>query len=121
MLFEPRVLIVEDDADQAHIFAESVRLAKATPVVAQDGAQARARLQEFVPSAVILDLHLPGVSGLELLRQIRSEARLAGTPVIVTSADARAAAALHDQADFVFVKPVGFKQLSQLVMRLHRT
>jgi hypothetical protein len=58
------------------------------------------------------------VQGTEILNGIRSDPRLAGTRVIVATADPRLAEVLHEQADLVLLKPIGFHQLRDLAVRM---
>lgn len=55
-------------------------------VEASDGYMALQLARELVPDAVILDLMLPGLGGLEVLGELRADDRLAGTPVLVITA-----------------------------------
>ncbi|MBW0159119.1 response regulator [Sedimentimonas flavescens] len=80
------VLLVEDEP---HI-AEAIRfiLTRAGWKVSleADGAQAYARIGSERPDAVILDLMLPGSSGLDILTSLRGDATLAELPVLMLSA-----------------------------------
>lgn len=116
---EPLALIVEDDADSLEIFREALSAAGFLTEAIQDGQTAQKRLLEIVPTLVILDLHLPRVSGEALLGHIRGLPQLKSTRVIVTTADALAADFLRDQADFVMVKPISYVQLRDLAKRLN--
>jgi DNA-binding response OmpR family regulator len=110
--------IVEDEPDLADIFAEALAEAGfATEIIAR-GDTALARLAETVPDIVILDMHLPGVSGDKILRHIRTDPRLAGTRIVVASADDALAQTLEADADLTLLKPVGFIQLRDLAQRL---
>jgi len=110
--------IVEDEPDLADIFAEALAEAGfATEIIAR-GDTALARLAETVPDIVILDMHLPGVSGDKILRHIRTDPRLAGTRIVVASADDALAQTLEADADLILLKPVGFIQLRDLARRL---
>ena len=119
MTTSPLALIVEDDVDLGTIFAEAIKAAGFDTEIIPNGRQAADRLTEATPILVILDLHLPHVSGRELLQQIRADDRLAQTNVIVTTADGRQAEDLLDQADFCMVKPITFTQLRDLASRLY--
>jgi len=111
-------LIVEDDKDLGTIFAEAIKAAGYETEIIADGREASLRLMQITPNLVILDLHLPHVSGRELLHQIRADDRLAATNVIVTTADGRQAEDLLEEADFCLVKPLSFSQLRELAKRL---
>jgi len=79
---------------------------------------ALACLAEDQPIIVVLDLHLPHASGGDILHLIRSEARLAKTRVIVTTADPLMAVSFQAEADLVLIKPISFSQLRDLAVRL---
>jgi CheY-like chemotaxis protein len=111
-------LIIEDNRELAIIFSQALQAAGFATGIIQDGDQALARLAITTPDVVVLDLHMPRVSGVEILRRIRADARLAGTRVIVATADMRATDMLQDQADLVLIKPVSFTQLRDLAGRL---
>jgi len=110
--------IIEDEPDLAGIFSEAlVEAGFATEIISR-GDKALARLAETAPEIVILDMHLPGVSGDKILRHIRTDPRLAGTRIVVASADDALAQTLEADADLTLLKPVGFIQLRDLARRL---
>jgi PAS domain S-box-containing protein len=111
-------LIIEDDGDLAAIFAEALKSAGFEPEVIRDGAIAEKRIKEVVPQIVILDLHLPHIDGPTLLAQIRADATLKATIVIVATADALMGKRFNDSADIVLIKPISFVQLRDLSARL---
>lgn len=111
-------LIIEDDADMGMIFSAAMQQAGYAPEVATDGQLALERLAEEVPALIILDLHLPTISGPQILAHIRQDGRLQNVPVIIATADPHLADTLRDQVSFVLDKPVSFKQLSLLSIRL---
>jgi CheY-like chemotaxis protein len=107
-------LIVEDDADLSTIFSEALKAAGFETEVALAGDTALARLAVTTPNVVVLDLHLPRVTGMDILHQIRADPRLTGTRVIVATAHPRMAESLRDEADLVLLKPISFSQLRDL-------
>ncbi|MFN2225213.1 MAG: response regulator [Anaerolineae bacterium] len=111
-------LIVEDDGDTATLFAEAAVEAGYEAEIVGSGDLALQRLASSTPALVILDLHLPGIDGVDVLKRIRDDEALAGTRVIVATADARQADALHEAADLVLVKPIAYGQLRDLAVRL---
>ena len=113
-----QALIIEDDADLAIIFAEAIKAAGFETQIIRDGRIALTQIVTSAPSIVVLDLHLPNVSGATILDKIRTDARLTQTLVIVTTADARLADMLQTKADLVLVKPISFGQLRDLARRL---
>jgi DNA-binding response OmpR family regulator len=115
---KPLGLIIEDDVDLAGIFADALQAAEFKTEIIADGALAQTRLTEVVPRLVVLDIHLPHVSGELLLQQIRSNPALDRTRVVVASADPITADLLRPDSDLVLIKPVSFSQLRDLAQRL---
>ena len=115
---KPIALIIEDDEDLSVIFSEALNAAGFQTETIRNGQLALDRLRIVTPEVVSLDMHLPGVSGLDILKFIRSEKRLALTNVVVTTADAVMAEHVRDTADFVLIKPITFGQLRDLTARL---
>lgn len=114
---KPLALIVEDNEDQNMIFTTALERAGYTTESILDGSLAQKRLRETTPAAVVLDLHIPGITGDMLLSQIRSDRRLRNVIVILATADDRRAEELRSIADLVLLKPVSFSQLSVLADR----
>jgi DNA-binding response OmpR family regulator len=114
-------LIIEDSQTQAIILAEALQAAGFEVEIIATGDAALARLADVVPDVVVLDLHLPGVPGTDILRHIRAEARLGQTHVIVVTSEPQTADVIQDEADLVLLKPVDFAQLRDLAARLGST
>ena len=114
----PLALVIEDDPEQQKIFTKAIEMAGYSVEAIGDGKEAQERLKEVTPSLVILDLHLPKVSGDEILRQIRANDRLASVNVMLATADPLLAETLHNSSDLVLLKPVSFIQLRDLATRL---
>ena len=116
---EQLAFVIEDDRNLAQAFAQAFIEADYAVEVLMDGNKAVTRLIETNPTTVLLDLHIPYVSGMDILELIKSNTRFADTKVIVATADERKAEELHDLADLVLIKPIGFRQLRDLAIRLH--
>lgn len=114
----PLAVIIEDDPDLAVLFELTLRGANYETEIIQDGEAALQRLAVVIPDVVILDLHLPFISGVDVLKQIRADQRLARTKVIIATADLYRAEALRAQADFILIKPVSLIRLRDLVANL---
>ena len=114
---ERLALIIEDEPKLAEIF--SLALASDFEVqVVNDGQSALHILADIVPAVILLDLHLPYVSGSDVLRRIKADERLKQSRIIITTADALTAEELRDQVDIVLLKPISVNQLNQLANRL---
>ncbi len=114
-------LIVEDDTMQADIFQHAIENAGFKTEIVDDGPQALQRLEHPpAPVLIVLDLHLPGISGEKILHHIRSTPHLQNAMVILATANPRMASALEGECDLVLIKPVSFTQLRDLATRLRR-
>ena len=113
----PLILIVEDEPALRELM--KVALGPGYRFVeAGDLAEALELVRARVPDVVLLDLMLPGGTGLDLLRAVRSERELAGVRVVVVSAwqsadDRRGA--LEQGADGFLGKPFSVDELSAIV------
>jgi CheY-like chemotaxis protein len=114
---KPLALIIEDDQEIGNILSFSLENDFEVEVI-PDGKEALERLAEVVPALIMLDLYLPTVSGIDVFAQIRSDARLKTTKVIVCTADAIHAESLRNQADLVLLKPISPVQVRELASRL---
>lgn len=114
----PLALIIEDDDDLSMIFSAALEAAGYEIEIIKDGNLAASQLAKALPAIVVLDLHLPHISGRGLLKQIRSDPRLKKTRVMLTTADALMAESLRGDADLVLLKPISFSQLRELASRL---
>src|SRR5215213_3248695 len=112
-------LIIEDDEDLASIFAEALRGVGFDVEHVGDGKTAQERLKEpVIPYLILLDMHLPHVSGADLLADMKKDERFNKTTIIITTADARMGETYREHADFVMIKPISFVQLRDLTSRL---
>jgi DNA-binding response OmpR family regulator len=80
-----KILIIEDDQLVANIYRNKFALEGFQAETALDGDVGMQMLRSFRPDAVLLDLLLPRVPGLEVMRQIRAEKDFANLPIIVFS------------------------------------
>jgi DNA-binding response OmpR family regulator len=80
------ILIVEDDKEIRDLLAHYLRREGFEVAFAPDGATALSRARSEKPRMILLDILLPGMDGLEVLREIRADRDLAGTPVIMLTA-----------------------------------
>jgi len=110
------ILIIEDDADIAESLQYNFKREGFRPVVAESGEKGlRFALDEKNPPAlIVLDLMLPGMSGMELCRRLRREPLTEKTPIIMLTAKAAEIdkiAGLELGADDYIVKPFSVKEV----------
>jgi CheY-like chemotaxis protein len=115
---QPLVLIIEDDADLGKLYVKMVQIEQGIAELCADGLQALARLEKDpVPDLLVIDLHLPGANGEEILRAARANPRFAQTIMIVVTVDPEWAKRLGAQgfAHAVLLKPVEFPIYSRYI------
>jgi DNA-binding response OmpR family regulator len=78
-----KVLIIEDDPIVAHIYKTRLERESYEVEVATDGQDGVKQMSECTPDAVMLDLMLPRMNGVDVLKKIRSRSEFQNTPVIV--------------------------------------
>ncbi len=116
-----RILIVEDDGDIAELLQLHLRDEGYAISHAADGNQGMAMLEQGGWDALILDLMLPGVDGLEICRRARTMTRY--TPIIITSArssEVHRVLGLELGADDYLAKPFSMLELVARVKALFR-
>ena len=121
------VLLVEDNDDHAQLVQHALRRARVGAVTRRvsDGAEALAFLRGEAPyvgrtrpDIVLLDLNLPKIDGLEVLRQIKADAALRSIPVVMmTSSDAETdrATAYGNYVNSYVLKPSDMTQFRRLL------
>jgi DNA-binding response OmpR family regulator len=119
------ILIVEDEADIAESLHYNLKREGFRPTIAESGEKGlRIALDEkTTPSLVILDLMLPGMSGMELCRRLRREPLTEDTPIIMLTAKAAEAekiAGLEVGADDYIIKPFSVKEVAARVRAVLR-
>lgn len=116
----PIALIIEDDLSSGNLFSHILEFVGFSTEIIKDGRKALARLDEIVPTLVLLDLNLPtGVSGAEILHSIRTNQKVADISVLVITGYPNIADEIHNEADLVLYKPVSVGQLRNLVSRFY--
>ena len=78
-----RILIIDDDVELCDLLSDFLQLEGFEVASLHDGREALQRIGDIGPDAVVLDIMLPGMQGLEVLRQLRERDRL---PVIMLTA-----------------------------------
>lgn len=118
---KPTALVIEDERDIAALFRHVLDVAGYRTEIAMNGRDAVKRLDSMRPDIVLLDLNLPGVSGVKILEKMRADQNLMAVPVVVITAHSEVADSLPVEPDLVLLKPVNLDQLSNLIQRLRAT
>ncbi len=80
-----RILLVEDDFFLSDIYQTKLAVEEYDVVVAQDGLEGLEKAQKENPDLILLDIMLPKMDGLEVLKKLKSEAITKNIPVILLS------------------------------------
>ena len=114
MVDQPRVLVVEDEPAQREVLAYNLEAEGFAVSKAGTGDEALLMSEEERPDIIVLDWMLPGVSGIEVCRQLKSRSGTRGIPVIMLSArseEVDRVRGLETGADDYVVKPYSVVEL----------
>ena len=114
------VLIVDDQVSNTQLFGMMLELEGYRPVAAFDAPAALEALRQQTPDLMIVDVMLPGASGLELCRQVRGELGLTDLPIVIVSAKSQlddVQAGIAAGANTYLTKPVTKAELLSAVRR----
>jgi len=103
------ILIVDDEMSNTQLFGMMLELEGYRPVAASDAPTALEALHQQTPDLMIVDVMLPGASGLDLCRKVRNELGLADLPIVIVSAKSQLAdvqAGVAAGATVYLTKPV---------------
>ena len=117
---ENRLLLIEDDPVFAEDMAAKARNSGFEVLIASTGNNGLDMVRSFKPTAIILDMHLPDMSGEEVLYELKSNPKTSSIPVHTVSAgDESVSKALEDGAIGFMQKPVD-KKSADLIFNLLR-
>ncbi len=119
-LFSPRpvprerILIIEDDPNTRWVLKALLTRAGYDCRTASDGSEGLVMASEFHPSAILMDVMMPVLDGLETTRRLKADVETAGIPVVMMTADITHSgeiAARNAGCDAFLAKPVVLKEL----------
>jgi two-component system phosphate regulon response regulator PhoB len=122
---QPRVLVVEDEPAQREVLAYNLEAEGFKVARAETGDEALLLVEEETPDIIVLDWMLPGVSGIEVCRRVKSRTETRGIPIIMLSArseEVDRVRGLETGADDYVIKPYSVVELMARVRsQLRRT
>ncbi len=116
-----RILVADDDDDIRDLVAFKLTQAGYTVDSAADGAAALDAIRAEPPRLAVLDVMMPGLSGIDVLRELRQDAVLSGVQVILLTARSRDSdvdAGFATGADDYIIKPFSPRELVHRVQAL---
>ena len=123
MVNKQKILIVDDDANIAELISLYLTKECFDTMIVEDGESALRAVDTFAPNLILLDLMLPGIDGMELLRRMRADSGLSDIPVVMATAKG----AEYDKirgldlgADYYLTKPFGVMELVSCVKAVLR-
>jgi two-component system alkaline phosphatase synthesis response regulator PhoP len=119
----PRVFVVEDEEDIRGLIRYNLEKEGYQIGIASNGEEAIMQVRTFKPDLIMLDLMLPGMQGLDVLRHIKSEMATKNIPVIIVSAktaETDRVLGLEMGADDYIMKPFSIKELASRVKAVLR-
>lgn len=81
-----RILVIDDEPDVLHLVVANLRGAGFEVITAADGSEGLAKARSEKPALIVLDLMLPGMSGLEICRKLRADTETAGIFTVMLTA-----------------------------------
>jgi len=115
----PLALILEDDHKLAELYQTVLKQCEYETKIIESGQEAQDSLKTLVPSLILLDIHLPYVSGMELLQQIQANEVFSSTTVIVMTADLYTVKELSGHVEHVLLKSHGITRLRDIATRFY--
>lgn len=112
------VMIIEDEEDAAELFAEMMRISGYRVVKTSKSAPAIEMMTAEKPDVILLDVMMPEISGLDIMRMMHRDPALANIPVILVTAKGMPADiknGMEAGASTYLTKPVGFIDLKEAV------
>lgn len=114
----PLVLVADDDADIRALVAFRLRKSGYDVLEAENGSDALRLARDRTPALAVLDWMMPGLTGIEVVEQLRADPATAHVPVVLLTArvqEADMARGLEAGADAYLKKPFSPKELSERV------
>ena len=115
----PLALILEDDPKLAELYETVLKQCGYETRTIDSGREAQQSLKTLSPKLIVLDIHLPYVSGMELLEQIKANKQLEDATIVVMTADIYTAKELKNKVEHVLLKTHGIMNLREIATRTH--
>ena len=115
---QKKLLIIEDDKSLTTLYQQILLHNDLTHQIVHDGHQALDSLEEYKPNVVLLDMHIPLVSGTEILHRIQGHPHCQDADIILASADSALCHKWEHRVHKVFIKPFSISELITAIKEL---
>jgi CheY-like chemotaxis protein len=112
------LVLVDDEEDSLYVTAQLLQACHATVLTAMNGSEALGLLAAQIPDAILTDLSMPVMDGVELLRHLRSVPVTRNVPVLALTAFAEHYMDGADEFDAFFRKPFNLDAMCATILRL---
>ena len=112
--------MLEDHPAQSQVVAQTLELSGHDVALAETGEEGIEKTYEWQPDVILMDLRMPGIGGIEAIKQLKSDPKVSDIPIIVISAwsdQSNQEKALKAGAIKVLTKPVG---IARLLYQIHQ-
>jgi CheY-like chemotaxis protein len=110
------ILVVEDDRRMAQSLAAQIGVLGHTVAISYGPRMALQQLNEVIPDVIFMDVNMPGIDGLEVLRFLRRDPMTKDVPVIIVSAEEQEESkrvAIEAGANYYIVKPPTLEEIEK--------
>ena len=114
----PTILVVDDDPTMSTLLRTLLELDGFSVTLVGRGAEVLATARATRPDAILMDVHIADIDGLDVLRRLRQDEELKGIPVVMTSGMDKEDLCLQAGANAFILKPYPPEQLSTLLKKV---
>ena len=116
-----KVLLVDDEQEFVNTLSERLRTRKMTPAIAYDGEEALAMIADDQPEVMVLDLKMPGIDGIEVLRRVKRTHPETQVIILTGHGSAAEEELAAELGAFAYLrKPVDIEELTRTMRAAYR-
>ncbi len=117
----PKIMLVDDEKDFVHTLSERLKTRDLESSIAYDGEQALDMLKKDVPDVMVLDLMMPGIDGIEVLRRIKKEHPRVEVIILTGHGSDREKEMAEDLGAYAYLqKPVNIDNLAKVMREAYK-
>jgi two-component system, cell cycle response regulator DivK len=117
---KPKILLVEDNPDSRDILVKMLELDGYSVIAAEDGLAGLRMAEREMPDAIVTDIHMPKLDGIQMVELIRNRPELSAVPIVAITAfgSDMMAKAVEAGADAALAKPLDYEVLVNRIEQL---